>query len=329
MITGDRGPHGVWESHYHGQITLLKLRGKAQLETKVGRSLFAVVQNQLLMWSFLGSFAPVKCFAQWYHPGLEWSLTLDFGVVLHRIAYFNATVRKLIEASSPLPAARQRLRLISIISQGVALDDELCKCVEPIPRDWVAQQPEEWLRNWMHRKQGPVEGFENSLSPIWEHGENCGYVKMAGLVTWNQYRCIRIHLLQTLCDAGALIFPTPESMDINYLLTRWRSIIVETAEDIINSVTDILGINGDTVMMHTSRGPGRALRGYALLWPLRAVISVDELGSERKRWVAQILRQIGQDVGQAIEISKLVKVADDTTPLADFTWLDSTERHGT
>ena len=52
----EKGNASAWFSHVEGAVQLVKLRGKKQLRTKIGYSLFVCVRNAMVSW-----FAPFTC----------------------------------------------------------------------------------------------------------------------------------------------------------------------------------------------------------------------------------------------------------------------------
>jgi hypothetical protein len=51
LITSRRTNIMAWGSHIDGAVMLVKMRGKKQLRTKIGQSLFAAVRMQMVNWN--------------------------------------------------------------------------------------------------------------------------------------------------------------------------------------------------------------------------------------------------------------------------------------
>jgi hypothetical protein len=49
-MASERGNASAWFSHVEGAVQLVKLRGKKQLRTKIGYSLFVCVRNQMVSY---------------------------------------------------------------------------------------------------------------------------------------------------------------------------------------------------------------------------------------------------------------------------------------
>lgn len=139
---------------------------------------------------------------------------------------------------------------------------------------------------------------------------------MTQLVTWNQYRAVRIYLLQALIAAITLIRPSPSSLDVLSLRACWESTTVTLASGICETVPNILGDIDECGERNTPWTSGRALPGYSLLWPLRAVVQVRNLPREKKSCVVRTLEYISDTLGIG-QASAIVKVAR---------WMDESHR---
>lgn len=126
---------GNVDCHYQGRLALLRFRGKEQLDTEVGRALFVTMHNQILINSFLGCSTPPEDFLQSVLPQGDGNSVLEFGIVMHRISRFFATLSGLVELSTPTPTQEQRAQLIAALGQGVALDDRLTTSIKYLQVD--------------------------------------------------------------------------------------------------------------------------------------------------------------------------------------------------
>jgi hypothetical protein len=327
MITSEHPAAGDLDSHYQGRITLLYLRGREQLQTRIGRALFVIVHNQHLINSFLGRKPPTEDFLKKIAPDDEWDKFLVFGMAMYNAARFYAELSALISVcASPnseidimsgqgegVARRKRRTQLIDAIGKGIALDDNLTQSLASLPSHWHIETTQPWVDTEENDTGAakPDIVFQGILA-LCLNEDSRVYLNMTRLVTLNQCSAVRIHLLHALAVATTLIDPPPPTLDVAHLIRHWEGILIQQALNITSSVNEILGEvhcgeNDDFGHPRVPWQAGRVLRGYSLLWPLRAAVSVKTLEAEKRCWIHETLKYIEDtlDVRQATALARL------------------------
>lgn len=289
----------------------MRLRGKQQLETEVGLTLFASTYFNLLIDSFVCLVEPPDGVLDWIPEGTFPMLTLMH--VVHPIARFRIELHKAV--GSFAASGRDAVHILGLIEEGITLDKAL--------RHWVDSLPEDWRPQIINNPVTSTNQFD------WRSDKIHLYNEQSTALTWNEYRTVRIQLLESLLAA---LDQTSEAARAALALmkAKWKRTIATMVEEICASVAYCLGeVDGfGTPQPIPICG---ALCGYTLLWPLRVTVNSGAVTTPHRRWVLGKLKYIGEvlGIGQALLISRLMDDgAEATTTLPVQRILERSEHIG-
>ena len=178
MITGQQSFDEIFHAHTQGQSAILGMRGPAQLDTPVGRSLFAQT-NRVLLWRDCASaYSPRFGYSDW--PDVVYSCWL--GELSARLSVKVVDVIRLAKDVREVPdLERNELwdQSLKIVCQAaVELDREIQQSLDKAPENWrwksispLSRSPSPFRPSSTSSSSAhPNSSFEGSPSPNTQFG---------------------------------------------------------------------------------------------------------------------------------------------------------------
>lgn len=311
MVT-ERGNASAWFSHVEGAVQVVKLRGKKQLRTKIGYSLFACVRNQMVSCPQCLSTLPclrkqvIQCMASGKPPALgsEWwiaDLAKDdigvFSVKLNlRVSELRHEINGALATYSRSPENFQKI--MDLMKRAQALEQEY--------QDWQASLPSDWRARtvaWVDQ----IPGGEIAKAEVCP-----GRVDMYDDVwlanTWNHTRVARLFISGAIVRCAAWIC-SPVDYRTTPEYAQSVRLCVDLVTDIIASIPYHLGWRlgsngtlttpgdiGSPITSETFSCP-KALGGIFCLWPLFAINNSDYASDSQRNWAKGRLIWISENLG--------------------------------
>ncbi|KAH8656674.1 hypothetical protein BGZ60DRAFT_145751 [Tricladium varicosporioides] len=282
LIHGYEMPDGFWvHFHFKGRLSLLRLRGDEQLQSRTGQMLWAITYIVHVMKCISSNIRPPDEAEKW--------LELVDGEVLSRQSVLSTinlkTARLCAEAQDLFDMKDQDelwlIGLLNIIKAGIELDRQY--------QTW-SETPEDY---WLY--QVVRSSYPNNPARPHHH---IYYDTTVGFI-WNNFRSVRIHLHEILLHCCTLIEaqPSGQPMLSAFEETRRESSIViqDMITDICASIPFCLGLI-DRGGRATTERP-QSIEGYRCMYPLYlAMVSAKE-GGEIQTWIRDKLEWISAAMG--------------------------------
>ncbi|KAH8819700.1 hypothetical protein F5884DRAFT_23244 [Xylogone sp. PMI_703] len=295
-IASERGNVLAWGAHVEGAVQLVKLRGKKQLSSKIGHSLFVTVRNHMI----------VNCMAASKHPslGVDWWISDDINEgdsrfvtkTSIRVAELRASINNILAASPRTPANIEKV--LAVMKQSQAMEQEF--------QDWENSLPEKW-------RPKSVAWIENIPGGDLTNAELCpGRVDMFDdffiAYVWNHARIARIFLSGMIIRCTAWVCAPVDYRTTPEYATAAR-IGVDVVTDIIASAPYFLGwrVGKDGNLKHAGTGgfacgddedvAPKGLGGYFCQWGLLSVAGSDFTTDAQRAWAKGRLKYIGDMMG--------------------------------
>jgi len=204
--------------------------------------------------------------------------------ILVRLIQFTALVETKLQSFEG--SFIDQLSLQQLIEEGDQIDQELQRWTQTLPASWNYEKILKFDGPWSVESGAPREIHI--------------YKGIMASAEWNNYRAIRMHLLERLlelseqCPTFITAAPT------------WIAALLEIAEDICASVPFTLGkvdMNGK----FKNASAGMALGGYSLILALRMTVTCLLVPNKCRQWVICKLKYIAETMGivQAERIAAL------------------------
>lgn len=206
-----------------------------------------------------------------------------------KIIQYTSDVEK--EVKFRLPGQES---LIELIRRGTAIDDELQHWTQTLPECWKLEKLFKSHRPWSEESGAPrtIHVYKG----IWASAE------------WNNYRAIRLHLLERLIELSNAI---EESMNPYFepLANEWKRKALEIAEEICASVPFALE-KIDMNRNFKNASVGMALGGCSLLLALRMAVTCLHVPKKRRSGMIEKLGYVSNSmrISQAASIEKGGKI---------------------
>ncbi|TAQ91109.1 hypothetical protein B7494_g534 [Chlorociboria aeruginascens] len=301
------GPQSMksWTQHISGAASLLNLRGKQQLRTPVGHSLFLHLRSQLLV-NCLQRRVPVPdSISQWSEIAIEHEtadevVSTRLSQITIQLCNLRGTMDSFHDYSDPE----------HIILSLYDIDIKFAEWVERCPSSFLYQTV-----TLDARSEGVFSDHYHVYSNSWF------------ATIWNHYRSVRIltnelilsqlnYLRTVRPDMSELELQSPVFME-NQLLAS-TSLLIQLSHDICASVPYILGYSPNQGAHEPSPHSMRAVSGNLLLWPLYCAACTPIVSDMMCNWVAGRLKIISKIMGIRQAAAPPAPLADsiseDTTP---------------
>ncbi|MCJ1434236.1 hypothetical protein MMC27_003603 [Xylographa pallens] len=289
-----------WTQHICGAVQLLRLRGKEQLQTRIGHQLFVQIRSQVII-NCMQRHALVP------NDIVEWSL--------YAMAYETAgeiiqsTLSFIIIKFCNLRAGMDSFHDFSdsarVVSVAFDIDAELA--------DWAACCPEQYVYNTVtiqSRSESVFSDYYHTYDSIWTAW------------TWNSYRSVRILLNDMLLQQLAHLSQYPSNFQepheystLRYetQILRCKSLLVQLTQDICASVPFYLGYYNQQDSLVSNQVTPAAAGGNLLLWPLYTAACTNVVSDMMRSWVIGRLHYIAEAMGirQATALAHLLSIRKD------------------
>ncbi|KAI9659116.1 MAG: hypothetical protein M1821_002076, partial [Bathelium mastoideum] len=249
-------------------------------------NLFRVMHTYLLIGCLSMRVPPPEKSAQWLRQSYFTGPIEEECILMIEAVQIVSDVQG-VALSCPEPLRSRKL--YHILQQGIELDRKLTH--------WAGSLPSIWKYSSILNKS------TSAAIPKCIHVHE----DLFAAATWNNWRVVRIRLLQTLVAVAELVSEDERIFECHFL--RWQKTIRDLADDVCSSTPYLLGeIDGQGVPRSVAKGV--ALGGYTLLHPLYVVISVRGLPASLYHWIEGKLTYIADvlGIGQANLVRKQHKM---------------------
>ena len=317
-----------WTQHISGAVQLLHLRGKEQLQTRIGHQLFVQLRSQAVSHPKPVKQNPINLtppgkvinslqrrvripenFVEWSKHALEYETDEEANA-----STLCGLIMKFCNLRASMNSFHDYRNSSTIVSSALALDAEFA--------DWAIHCPLQYVYNTVtvsERSESIFSDYYHIYSDIWI------------ATTWNHYRSIRILLheillvqLLHLCQSSPS--PTPSaffdgdpSLPYEAQIRFSKAVLVQLTQDICASVPFYLDDHnpdrqdGAAKATNPQAHPPRAAGGNLLLWPLFVAACTDVVSDVMRTWVVGRLEKIAEVMGirQAKVLGYLLSIRKD------------------
>ncbi|PVH87857.1 hypothetical protein DL98DRAFT_648778 [Cadophora sp. DSE1049] len=287
----------AWYSHVDGAVQLVKMRGRKQLRTKAGYSLFIAVRQQMLVSALSGS-KPLTMGAEWWIADIEKDKTGIFITYLScRVAELRSELNNALSTFPRTPEYFQEVT--NIMRRGQALEHE---CVE-----WEAMLPDEWRPrtvSWVDQ----VPGGDITKAEVFP-GKVDMYSDISIANLWNQMRVARLFISGAIVRCAAWIC-SPVDYRTTPEYAQAVRLCVDLVTDVIAATPYHLGWrvsqggilkSGDFSSPLSGEGTGvtsaKAIGGFFMMWPLFSISNTDYISDSQRVWAKGRLMYISESLG--------------------------------
>ena len=300
----------AWLKHIGGATALLELRGEKQLESEIGRRIFAHVRTQIINFCILRRKPIPSAVLQLsgVHPDTYECYQTDSAT---KITAINGRICNLRAEMGPFPFGYSALSTESIISEALSIATDL--------KDWHSALPLDHLPTSTVKIYSPTPEIYSDYYHI--------YRDVSTATLMNNYRAILILVHEIILDQLSYIrHPSPEELNhqnsysrtsspfyIAQIQTQVKSsqtTILELIDLICASVPFHLDYEYCTASPPTKSEPPhpRAAGGNAIMWPLYVAAQISFVRSSTRAWIIGRLNKIGAEMGvqQATVMAKFL-----------------------
>lgn len=254
------------------------------------RSMASGLTDYQMCNSFLSGKLPVSDFVDW----IEGDNLKDPTLCLESILYKASKLCHQMKAAISGNPETSNEELARMVREAIELDGKVQAWKAAVPSSWPMTDHMMQAAKAQEQYGLHLVGAGNELSVT--EGDIPQYTDITRAVSRAQYRAVRINLLGVACKAAALLHDYPDLQDPT-LLAGWSASAVELAEAICEEVPFTMGEADEKGNPVYPTVPGAAIRGFSLLWPLHVAASVPGIGDERRHWISEKLKYMGQALG--------------------------------
>ncbi|KAI1135457.1 hypothetical protein F5Y05DRAFT_416133 [Hypoxylon sp. FL0543] len=301
-----------WGSHTEGAIQLVKARGKKQLKTQIGLTLFVAVRTQMIIHSLTSATPPIMGTEWWIDNAVRDGTAAKCHRLIIKSGELRAEVTRLMNS---MTRTQNNIEImLDMIRKLQAVDQEVVAWMRNVPEDWRFRTVA-----W----EDSVPGGDYSKAEVFP-GRIDMYRDMYIGSVWNTARTARLVLASLVVRCAAWVCAPVDYRTTPEYATAART-CVDTITDIIASVPYNLGWhlnekNRKRIAQlqrqqpqyqrheQDSGGAGgefacgeedhvKALAGYFLTWPLICLNSQDYTTDAQRAWIHGRLTFIGNELG--------------------------------
>lgn len=297
-ISLERSTAMAWYSHIDGAVQLVKMRGKKQLRTKIGHSLFICVRTQMTVSCMSASKTPSLGVDWWIaDAGKEDRLGTFLPRLSLRVAELRAQINIALATWPRTPERFQEIR--NFIRRANDMENEYQQWEAVLPEGlrprtcaWVDNIPGGNIMN-----SDVCPGKVDMFSDIW----------IANM--WNGARVARLFISGIILRCTAWICSPVDYRTTPEYATSVR-LCADLVTDIIASIPYQLGcrMGADGVLRGRnesgSLSPGendltssKAIGGFFCMWPLFSVSNTDYVTDLQRQWAKGRLRYVSETLG--------------------------------
>ncbi|KAJ5033612.1 uncharacterized protein L3040_008724 [Drepanopeziza brunnea f. sp. 'multigermtubi'] len=295
-VASERTSAMAWYSHVDGAVQLVKMRGKKQLRTKTGYSLFTAVRQQMLVSTLSGS-KPLNMGTDWWTVDIERD---RIGMFATRMSCRVAELRhELNNALSNFPRTPEYFEHVADIMHRAEDLEKECQ-------EWETSLPDEWRSRavaWVDQ----VPGGDLTKAEVFP-----GRVDMYSDVTianiWNQLRVVRLFISGIVVRCAAWI-----CAPVDYRTTPEYAQAVRLCGDLITDVVASTPYHlgwrvgqggmlksGDFASFEAGDGgvtSAKAIGGFFMMWPLFSISNTDYISDSQRIWAKGRLVFVSEMLG--------------------------------
>ncbi|MCJ1393147.1 hypothetical protein MMC18_006019 [Xylographa bjoerkii] len=290
-----------WTQHISGAVQLLHLRGKEQLQTRIGHQLFVQLRSQVIINCMQRRARVPDDVAEWTLSAMAYETPEEL-----ISSTLSSIVIKFCNLRASMESFHDFRHSARIISAAFTIDAELA--------DWAARCPAQYIYSTVtmqSRSESVFSDYYHTYDTIWIAW------------TWNSYRSIRILLNETLLQQLThlsqypLDYPEPydeySSLPYETQILCCKSLLVQLTQDICASVPFYLGYHSQQDGVESMQAPPVAAGGNLLLWPLFTAACTNVVSEMMRLWVVGRLEKIAEDMGirQATALAHLLRIRKD------------------
>ncbi len=281
----------AWYSHIDGAVQLVKMRGKKQLRTKVGYSLFVCVRTQMTISCMSGSKAPCLGTDWWIADASRDEYAAFVTSLNLRIAELRAEVNHALSSYPRTPEYYQKV--INLMKRAQAFESEYLA--------WERELPDELRPRtvaWIDSSSSDVT--KDELFP----GKIDVYEDLSVSSLWNSSRVGRLFISGIVVRCAAWICSPIDYRTTPEYATSTR-LCVELVTDVIASIPYKLGwrVGPNGALRQTdyfsepdAKFP-RSIGGFFCIWPLFSISNTDYISDDQRRWAKGRLMFISDVLG--------------------------------
>ncbi|KAF7916393.1 uncharacterized protein EAE98_010693 [Botrytis deweyae] len=284
-----------WESHINGAVALVKARGKSQLDTKIGRSLFDAVRTHMTIECISRSKDVEEGIDWWTSFASEDKVQHDVSVLNLKVADLRAETHRICALEGHTTENIEKV--LNHMKKAERIEKEYV--------DWYSNLPEEWTPKVAAWVDDTVEKDLEFTACYPGRVDVYGELWMA--TTHNIVRASRLFILTTILRCTAWI-----TADLDYKLTpeyvkvsRQASVLIE---DIVSSIPFFFGWKAPDAEFplsdnsyfpcgNDSKISGKGVTGVWAIWPVFAAAASDFATSSQRLWLRGRLKYIAEHLG--------------------------------
>lgn len=311
----------AWLKHIGGATALLELRGKQQLDTEVGRRLFAHVRTQIVNFCLLRRKPIPAAILELSDVNIAPSIDKQIGSVTE-INAINAQLCKLRARIATISSDSVAESAESIISEALSIAANLT--------DWYAELPQDYFPTSTVQIYGPTSEVYSNYYHIYQDQWTATLQNMYRLLL------ILVHEIILTQISNMLHRPSPEAINHQSYDLHTSSPSYYAAQiqrQIKSSETTILDLidltcasvpflldyeHCEAASAAPSESPRpRAAGGNAIMWPLYVAAQISFVRNATRTWIIGRLEKIGAEMGvqQAAVLVKFLLQHKEVTDL--------------
>ncbi|KAF2651179.1 hypothetical protein K491DRAFT_101507 [Lophiostoma macrostomum CBS 122681] len=330
-----------WNAHTAGRHGILRLRGREQLRTPAGRSLFVIFYQQELLASFCGDAELLAECYTWMIEEFPPSPVASGLLLMHDVCQFIQDVKKWLkskkvhsnEAARFLKRGAELEEMIvdmrylfltgddsnsdvmrfyataATVARDKARPVSVAKLDATSPRT-----PEDCARKYYHRLNTAEHAPKSPKSPATTELRTQEEVKLHLSITkaiaTNKTRAMHILLLQAM--ERIMDLETNERLRTykSKFCDKWHATIERLAVEILHEIPYGLSEVDSEGRRLVSRPSGTSFRAYLSLWPLKAALGASHLSARVRRRLEKRVKNIYEGFGIGIALDLLSLPAD-------------------
>ncbi|VUC23644.1 unnamed protein product [Clonostachys rosea] len=284
----------AWGSHTEGAIQLVKARGKKQLQSPNGLSLFIAVRTQMIIHTLTSGQPPVMGVEWWMSDAIKDETAAACQRLNIRVGELRAEVNRLLATLSRLPENIELM--LDMIRKCQTVDQEFLAWSRDLPEQfkWRTVAWEDNVPNGDLTRAEVFPGRVDAYQDLW----------VASVL--NMMRTSRIILASLVVRCVAWVCAPIDYRTTPEYATAART-CVDNINEIIASVPYQLGwFDKRRHLLENTKfsafGCGKddaekGLPGYLLTWPLACALGQDYATDAQRTWIQGRLEFIGSELG--------------------------------
>lgn len=284
-----------WGSHIEGAISLVKSRGRKQLQTDTGLMLFIAVRTQMIIHTLTSGKAPIMGVDWWLSDAVKNSSAAECQRINIKTSELRAEITRLMSTTARTPENIELM--LALIRRAQSVDQECVKWMRNVPDTW------KWKSvAW----EDSVPSGDFSRAEVFP-GRVDVYRDFYIASVWNMVRVSRLILASVIVRCAAWVCSPVDYRTTPEYATAART-CVDTITDIIASVPYHLGWHLKPERRHLlekqlsgfacgEEDSLKGLAGYFLTWPLGCIQGQDYTTDAQRSWIKGRLKYIADELG--------------------------------